>query len=57
MREQGKQKADRDGRNGWKTIFKAKNYVTYFGYFEPDSDRTGEKIVHYFLNTQRIFMR
>ena len=27
----------------------AENHLTYFGYFEPYSDRTGEKIVHCFL--------
>ena len=38
---------------------KAENHVTYFGLviLYLYSDRTGKKIVHYFLNTQCIFMR
>ena len=31
--------------------------MTYFGYFVLYSDRTGKKIVQYFLNTQQFFMR
>ena len=33
---------------------KAENHMT--DYFVPVSDRTGKKIVYYFLNTQRIFV-
>ena len=28
--------------------------MTYFGYFVPVFGQTGKKIVHYFVNTQRI---
>ena len=37
--------------------FEAENHVTYFGHFVPYLGRTGKKTVHYFLNTQRIFMQ